>query len=1012
MKRQKKFLITTSLLGISVIAAIPIFSFVSPKNNTSILSTSTREEVTEENVEGGEEVVTPPTIDNNYPLSPLEPVNDKENGITYRPFTYDGVPGYQVSNVIPNRTSYVLKAYPNPNCPDVPLISIDNAFSGNNTISEMPQIPETVLTMGYAFTNCTSLTTFTKIPDICKNINYAFSGCSALTSTNTITIPRSIKTGVSAFRGCNALTCNIDFQFAVTDLNRKGNVSGMFSNVNNIGEFIFTDPYTSINLKTEELGFVTRPTVKTNFNTTYTMITKDQMPSLYTKRYVCDVYDSNNANQGNQNLKKFFTSNTVVSDGLPINLGNGATAITKPTKITFKDIRPSLKNGTITLKYDLENYFQDNVYHEEVKTVEQDIVLEGFRKVTGETSISQIPGMDLSLVLPSAINKSNWTSYFQVNNAPIGATVEFISAEAIDYIPGASESSVPSSRLTMEIRINRYFQINGDDFELVTTDKTFTVVNNDMKFTEPTRWKIKNVDSTLNVYPNQYSEKQIKDSVQFTNLPQNASTKVVVTNRNTMDSDGYIAIKAWASKYYNNEGKLISDENYYQVDPEREATWTNPLVEGRIEGFKTIAGVTTVSVKQDAFALCYPQFLSKKLTLDTVNDFFTISNLPDGGRLTGLQVNNWVNTAGIAQVNLTFSKYAKNINSHLQIVENYTETINVSNMKTLTGVTKIVLDDADLNKRMYPSQVSPTFVQDSRIIKIINPAPAELGSSTLQIANPTPSDRSGQITFTVTCTNLIVNSEDKKDVIFTNTNMVQTFSVGGFYQSPGPTTIVPVDLKDQDIPDSIEPEEFSKYFYIQNLPMRDAQSGLDSKQYEVNQISPNVNNKTVQATVTLYQYFNEQGNYVDIRNGGLPKTVTLTNVSFNRDSIIENNWANGTNWLWLIIGIAGFILLLLFIVIIILAIFKSKRDRQDYNIKKMVVNNEFSHNALPSSTPLLGPSSIAPSQTVLTYARPVNPKVPPKQQVKVTKTPNGQVTRTVPTRTAPPGGPVQRPVKK
>ena len=147
-------------------------------------------------------------------------------------YIYDNsLAGYRVAVINGEKSSYnaILS-----NINNVPVVSIKDTFSYNANLTAMPQLPNTITTIGgWAFINCTSLTSVT-IPNTVFSIDtHAFDGCKNLTR---LSIPDSVTSiGVTAFGGCSSLT---EIRYGGTKEQWNNNVSKGTSWNNNTGNYV------------------------------------------------------------------------------------------------------------------------------------------------------------------------------------------------------------------------------------------------------------------------------------------------------------------------------------------------------------------------------------------------------------------------------------------------------------------------------------------------------------------------------------------------------------------------------------------------------------------------------------------------------------------------------------------------------------------------------------------------------------------------------------------------------
>lgn len=960
MKRRnnRKLITISSIIGLSYAIGIPFFLSANVNSNPSIQPTKS---VNETKTESSSR--TAPRYS-----GAINEYRDEENHIIYEAFsTSVGDISYRgfKARAIPGHTSYKLLEFPDPSQPNVPLISINSAFKNNKTITAMPAIPESVIEMTGAFWGCTNMVTFSNIPELCAIMDNAFRDCTSL-NTQTITIPRSVVSLIDAFNGCTSLTANIIFGFAGNaDSANFQAFNRSFSNTK-IAKVTFRDPWL-YSVKDEArryFGAIPSETkLEAQLDTNFGVKTYEKDPLSFFNKYVTDVYyeSSDPLFAANDLLKYVIPESMVTRTGYTDGWGNN---VSKATEIRAKNISTSLKNGTITFEYEFKNYYEGTKFIvDKWKAGATSVNLTNFIKVTGATDIVVKPDSGLTSLIPSRINKGNFNTYFDFVNTPNGATITFDTIEGTDYVKPTVSGGKPSSKLYFSVTISRCFvaTADGSDFQLTDGSKTITKTITDMQYTIPTTVTI-TPNTITDIYPSSYSSIQIKDSVVFENLPDNAYSRIVVTNRDTLDVDGFISLKIWASEYYDKNGALVEDSNFNNIDENDPTTWTNPFYEGKITGFNKIPGVSSVTTKQNEVNKHFPfqiaELVNKSTPEQAANLFFDIS-IPADSRITGCSSATHNNETGDVVVTLIFSKYVISVDGRLTVKTNYSKDMTLKTTKTFSGETTIDLTELNetLDKSRYPSQVKDNEVKRGLTIK--NGTPPSLPQTTIESSITEFNEQAGSITVSVKITNYL-SPDDVHGCVFKSDSVTKTYTVSGFYKAEGPTRVIPISSRGEELPEGdVTTADFSKYFRVINKPQIQASNFVEP--YRVDSLFIDRSNKTMIAVVDLFTYFDEKSTYV---SSSTPYKVTVVNSSFSRDTIIDNGWANGTYWLYLIAGVAGFILILLILIIVIIASFKGKRDQREYKLKRMVVENRFEKSSrLPyvgSHAPILAPSEIAP----------------------------------------------------
>ena len=96
------------------------------------------------------------------------------------------------------------------------VTSLDSCFSGCDSLTIAPTIPDSVTNMSKCFTACHSLTTVPKISDNAIDMSYCFNGCTLLTTVPAI--PDGVTTLAYCFTACDSLITAPIIPDSVTDM--------------------------------------------------------------------------------------------------------------------------------------------------------------------------------------------------------------------------------------------------------------------------------------------------------------------------------------------------------------------------------------------------------------------------------------------------------------------------------------------------------------------------------------------------------------------------------------------------------------------------------------------------------------------------------------------------------------------------------------------------------------------------------------------------------------------------
>ena len=96
------------------------------------------------------------------------------------------------------------------------LTNMGGCFSGCTSLTQVPEIPNTVTNMTNCFEGCTSLTQAPKLPNEVTYMTNCFAGCTSLTQAPVI--PSGVKGMPGCFKGCTSLTQAPEIPNTVTNM--------------------------------------------------------------------------------------------------------------------------------------------------------------------------------------------------------------------------------------------------------------------------------------------------------------------------------------------------------------------------------------------------------------------------------------------------------------------------------------------------------------------------------------------------------------------------------------------------------------------------------------------------------------------------------------------------------------------------------------------------------------------------------------------------------------------------
>lgn len=116
----------------------------------------------------------------------------------------DELDGYRV--MVKDNTKATYQSIP-AEVDGVPVVSLEQTFSGCKNLTTAPAIPNTIKSMYYTFYGCTSLTDISNItiPNGVTTVHSAFYGCTSLVDASHIVFPESLTSIAWMFNGCTSL---------------------------------------------------------------------------------------------------------------------------------------------------------------------------------------------------------------------------------------------------------------------------------------------------------------------------------------------------------------------------------------------------------------------------------------------------------------------------------------------------------------------------------------------------------------------------------------------------------------------------------------------------------------------------------------------------------------------------------------------------------------------------------------------------------------------------------------
>ena len=1010
----KKLIVGAITIGASSFLVINFANLFNKNNNSKTYTIENNTYNNSSNINSENKLRLSKPNDNNF-----VDVTDTTSGVTYTTCSVD-VPTYlnDTSNLNTNRIwGYKLvinnidKFIANPNVKSeingYPLISISGTFLNKTALKIPPILPNTILDMNNAFKGCTYLESLPNIPSGVMYLENAFYGCDKVVMKQDLVIPSSVISMSYAFYGCSSLDGNVLIQsIKLTsdklNLTVVNTIQNAFSGASKIKSVIFSDPITYFFKNNFGFSSSVLSSISTNqvYSTTVSTVDISNYPWLYLygKLNSCDINDSNFLNFLNIDGVNRFQA-TI----------DGKTY--KKTEFTIYNFSYDLEKGECTFQLNKSNYFDATGNYIETSTKDGTLYkLTGFYPIQNATNLVQTKTLDIK---PSSITNTNWTNYFTFENIPTSGGVQyiFISANAKDYDPITKKSS-----LTLTINISKYFDNVNGKLSLVTTPKDFSItIESDVVQlpTECTQASTEEIASRgltpkNQIYPNQIDLEILSSYLTFKNLPSGSKIKLVIKNESTLNRDGFILVDVYLTKWYDpQDGSLKTQSDAgWDVGNFTKSTINFPSIS--ILGFKSVPGETKLLSKNRDLSNIIAEEFKNQFNDNTWNQFLEFTNLPENSRTVSAQVINWNNTLGTVSVEITISSYFDTNYQYIEQNKSYNYTFNNLRKIESNGETTLTFDvvgfrEYTKNNFKYPSQVQANDIL--QYIKINNPytpvSRYSLGTQ-INIKSMQANDATGTISVNIELKNRLVNSGN--GWVLDPTSVMQTAVFTCAYETgtkSGTTRIVAKDLKGIDIPETIETYEFNKYFTVEN-PLYGEQPKVDIiKDSEGNIISGNISTTNNWLVINKIESFPSERKVVAsvvfnsrIVNGELEKkqsTLEVVNYSFTSNSQIDrgDDWQNGTNWMWLIIGIGIAFAAMLLIIVLICVICSIIRRNYECDQKK-TIHMWNPNSALPSTTGALAydtrPQLTTTQNSVRQIEhRPVQQQRPVPQQTTTTR---------------------------